>query len=277
VVPVRTPTDIGYSWSGVSDDHSEIRAELSVPGANPIDVSVDALGVDLEVTMNDIPMASSRDERIRFARDRTALETRARIDHDLIPRWWASHVANGEQTSITIQPVVTVDGILGSFSLGVPGRTHDVETDIPGAIAVEDGPSKEVMGKTIVSLDEVTARWVDVDLETTEMAIAAQITNGTAVPLPFDELRYEIRMNGVTVGEGRSRDTTIEGHGTTRVDTRAAFDNETIREWWPTHLRRGERTDVTVDLVATVGIFGQQRTVDHRYEDSFETDLLQTR
>lgn len=271
---MRTTPETTYRWSAVTDDYSEIVAELAVPGANPVGIEIDAVGFDLAVTMNDVAMARSHDERVRFEDGETILEARARIDHDRIPRWWASHVASGERTEISIEPVVTAEGLLGDRELTVAGSTFPVETDIPDAIGVDDGPSKEVLGQTVVALDDVTAHWVDVDLDTTEMGIEATIANGTSVPLPFDRLDYRILMNDVLVGEGRTRDVTIDANGTTTVDTRARFDNETIREWWPSHLRRGERTEVAVDLEATVSVFGRERTVDYRYVDVFETELL---
>lgn len=269
-----SPGRIRYSWADVTDRHAEIVAEIAVPGRNPIELRIDALGVDVGVTLNDVEMTESHDTTIRFANDRTALEARARIDHARVPRWWASHVGNGERTTAVIEPRITGESVLNPLGLDLPIRRHTVETDIPGAISVDQGPSKEVMGRTVVALDGVDADWIHVDPETTEMAITATIRNGLPVALPFDDLEYRIAMNGVLVGEGRSRETRIPAKATTTVETTARFDHETMREWWPTHLRRGERTEVRVDLEATLDAFGSTRRIDHRYTDDFETDLL---
>lgn len=269
-----SPGRIQYRWAEITDRHAEIVAEIAVPGRNPIELRIDALGVDIAVSLNDIAMAESHDTTIRLANDRTALEARARIDHARVPRWWASHVANDERTTVVIEPQVTGGNVLNPLGVDVPVRRHTVSTDIPAAISVDQGPSKEFMGRTVVALDGVEAEWIDVDPETTEMAIEATIRNGLPMALPFDDLRYRIAMNDVVVGTGRSRATRIPSKATTTVDTTARFDNETMREWWPRHLRRGEVTRIDVDLYATLDAFGSTREIHHRYSDTFTTDLL---
>lgn len=269
-----SPGRIRYTWAEITKRYAEIVAEIAVPGRNPVQLRIDALGVDVGVTLNDVEMTESHDTTIRFANDRTALEARARIDHARVPRWWAGHVGNGERTTVVIEPRITGESVLNPLGLDLPIRRHTVETDIPGAISFDDGPSKEMMGRTVVALDGVEADWIHVDPETTEMAIAATIRNGLPVALPFEDLQYRIAMNDVLVGRGRSRETRIPAKSTATVETTARFDHETMREWWPTHLRRDERTEVQVDLEATLDAFGRTRQVDYRYSDRFETDIL---
>jgi len=112
----------------------------------------------------------------------------------------------------------------------------------------------------------------------TPIDASATVTNPTPIPVPITEIRYTVQLNGIVVGAGTAAERTVlEPDSTQSLEATAAIDNSRLDEWWVTHLRNDEASNLTVDFDATLESGGVERTIPLEfisYERTFETDLL---
>lgn len=106
-----------------------------------------------------------------------------------------------------------------------------------------------VFGAPDVSLDRSRLHGVNQSTTTVQSQVVVSNPNPIPVPLTTADVTYTVYLNGIPVGEGREPDMTLPaGKSTERVQT--TFDNDRLVQWWKTHIRRGERSNLTV--VATM-------------------------
>ena len=117
------------------------------------------------------------------------------------------------------------------------------------------------------------SRFGGVNESTTTIRTDVVVNNPNPIGLDRENatISHAVQMNGVPVAEGTKRGVSLPPGNSTRSIT-TYMENERIPEWWVTHIRRGERTQVAV---AT-------RVYSPALDDSFavpggrvlETDLL---
>lgn len=97
-------------------------------------------------------------------------------------------------------------------------------------------------------------------------------------PYPFGvtfqnlTLSYTVDANGVALAHGVHRGLHI-GTGTTAVDFTTRLRNERISRWWVTHIRRGERTTVTLSVGVNPPVVNRTVRVQP-VSRQFTTDML---
>lgn len=127
----------------------------------------------------------------------------------------------------------------------------------------------------VPSVEEVDNEFGDVNQSTTEIETDVVVSNPNPVgtdPLGVS-IGYSVRMNEVTVADGQKSGLGV-GSGTSTVDLTTMLDNEKIPEWWESHIRNGERTELTIDAtVSSSTLLGQSITVSPSPE-TIETDVL---
>jgi len=129
-----------------------------------------------------------------------------------------------------------------------------------------------VFGAPDVTLED--SQFVGVNESTTTVQSRVVVSNPNPFPIPLRtaDLRYTVYLNGIPVGHGREPDMTLPtGNSTERVQTTLRHDQ--LVEWWPTHIRRGERSNLTV--VATMRTEGVTTTVSRQVTNrTVRTNLL---
>jgi len=154
--------------------------------------------------------------------------------------------------SSKVKVVVAVVGLLtasvgGAFALGLVGA--------PTVEAVENrfGPVDE----------RTTVVFTDLVLDN---------PNPVGVQLGGTTVNYTVNMNDVAIARGSKagRDG-APGHTTLEFET--DMQNGKIPPWWVTHVRNGERTNVTVDANVRTSLLGD-RTFDIEQEETVETDII---
>ncbi|WP_148413367.1 LEA type 2 family protein [Haloferax sp. KTX1] len=143
--------------------------------------------------------------------------------------------------------VVVAAGVGGAFAAGVIGA-----------------PSVDRVDNRFAGVNE-TATVIDTDLYVSN-------PNPLSANLSGLEVDYGVEMNGIQMATGEKGGVAI-GRGTTAVPLRTTLENERIPEWWVSHIRNGEHTDLAVDATVTSETLG--RTFEApEISRSIDTDLL---
>lgn len=170
-----------------------------------------------------------------------------------------------------------IDGISGAVSEMEGDYTETVSADAArdrfGAERLPDDLDDRVLGDAAdeeltvgYEVRNASARWGPVDESQTTVYVTLDIRNPSeAVPMPAapDRVGATVAMNDVELFEAQAADTSldspesltsVEGSNerfiapdeTERVTYVVRMDNERVDEWFRSHVRRGERSDVRV-------------------------------
>lgn len=151
-----------------------------------------------------------------------------------------------------LKALVAVVGLLsasigGAFALGVIGA--------PSVVAVEN------------SFGDVTDRTTVVHTD-----LVVNNPNPIGVRLGGTTVNYTVRMNDVSMASGQKEGLQV-GTGNTTLPFTTEMDNTEIPDWWVTHVRNGERTNVTVDARVRTSVLGD-RQFDLNQRQQVETDII---
>jgi len=105
--------------------------------------------------------------------------------------------------------------------------------------------------------------------------VESNLTISNPNPFPITlrraDVTYTVSMNDIPVGTGQETGVSL-GSGNSSVAVRTGLDNDDIDDWWVTHVRRGERTTVSVRTTVESGRI--DRSVSHRVADrTVQTDI----
>ena len=265
----------------VTNETTGIETDLVVNNPNPVGVSLGGTTVDYTVRMNRVAMATGSKEGLSVERGNSTLPFTTRMRNERIPDWWVTHVRNDENTTVVVDATVT-SSVLGNRSVSL-GQEQRVETDLIGAFASEEtrpvNASQSVVSDPVLYVNRTTAAWGNVTDERTPIDTSFLVYNPKTVPYTITEVGYTITMNGITVGEGASdREYVIEGGTTENVSTRTAIRNDRLDEWWASHLRNDQVTDLRIDFYAKLELPGGTEVrvpLDAlTYERTVETDVF---
>lgn len=272
---------VNNAFGDVNESTTVIESELVVNNPNPIGVQLGDLSASYAVEMNGIRMATGEKSGLNVSeRGNTSVPLRTEMNNSKLPAWWVSHVENGERTTLTVDASIH-SGIFGQrFS---PQVEREVNTDIISAFnSDEDRPinaDKPVLGDPVLWLNRTAGQWGAVNEERTEVEMEFDLHNPKAVPITITEIGYDIRMNGVTMGEGATEKSVVIPAGETKtVEATTYIRNQNLDEWWVTHLRNDQVTTLEIDLYATVDLSaaggGTVRVPLDTVEQTIETDMF---
>ncbi|NUB92767.1 LEA type 2 family protein [Haloterrigena sp. SYSU A121-1] len=265
-------------WGTVTDERTEVETRIGVDEPLVLRAGDAAADVSYTVSVNDIVLASERDNRVRLDETGRAVTVSTWIDNDEIPAWWASHVNRNETTTVRVEPDVVTT--YGGIRLPADGAAQErtVRTDLLEPLRTNQTRRFRAYDRTVLVVDETDAEWGTATENRTPIDASATVTNPTGLPVPITEIGYTVRLNGIVVGEGVAADQTVIPAGSTRtIDAGAAIDNAELDDWWVTHLRNDETSNLTVEFDATLEYAGIRRTVPLEflsYDRTFRTDLL---
>jgi len=265
----------------VTNETTTVETDLVVNNPNPVGVALGGTTVDYTVRMNDVSMAEGRKEGLSLARGDSTLPFTTRMDNDRIPAWWVTHIERGENTTVVVDATVT-SSLLGNRSVSLQQEKR-VETDLIGAFASEEtrpvNASRPPVSDPVLYVNRTTAAWGDVTDERTPIDTSFLVYNPKTVPYAVTEVGYTVTMNGIVVGEGSSdREYLIEGRTTENVSARTVIDNDRLDDWWVSHLRNDQVTDLRIDFYARIELPGGAEVrvpLDAlTYERTVETDVF---
>jgi len=113
VIPNLEVESIFNSWGPVSSDVTTIVTEVLV---NEPNLSLVPLSIACDIYLNDIKMVEGLGEDLTVERiaSGSLVHFTSKIDNENIPKWWVSHIKNGERTQ---SPTLKSVGVLFSSSV----------------------------------------------------------------------------------------------------------------------------------------------------------------
>jgi len=248
---------IDNRFGSVNETATMIETNVTVNNPNPIGVSLGGLSIDYGVSMNDVPMASGHKEGISVGTGESSVALRTRLDNQRIPDWWVTHVRNGERTTMTVNGTVS-SSLLGQ-SAEIPSNDREITTNIDGALDSDQtrpiNANRALVSDPMLYLNETSGSWGDVNDSVTEIEMAFVVYNPKSYAVPVSELGYNMTMNGVAVGSGQSKETTVIEPGTTEtITTTTVMRNERLDEWWVSHVENDQVTDLEIAFSARIDL-----------------------
>lgn len=287
VFGVPTVESVDNEFGGVNDTTTVVVTDLTVNNPNPVGTGFLDASATYAVRMNDVQMAEGEKGSLDLSPGRNEVRLETYMDNRRIPDWWVTHVRNGERTEVAIDARIRSNALgqsvpveqRQSINTSMIARFNSTETrEVDGNSAVLSDP--------MLYVNETSGSWGNVTETETPVNTAFVAYNPKDVPYTVTQIRYEITMNGITVGEGTSdREYVIEPHTSEEVATRTAIRNDNLDEWWVSHLRNDERTELRIEFAATIeaedptSITGETVSLDVplnaiTHEETIETDIL---
>jgi LEA14-like dessication related protein len=260
-------------WGEVSEERTGIRTNVVVTNPNGVGMPGVA-GVSYDVAMNDVTVASGSSGGLALSPGQNEVTLETYIDNEKIPAWWASHINEGEQTTLSVQPSVNA----GLLSKSLPAEERTFETDMLSSFNSDEAQSVEVGDQTLMTVESTDASWGTATENRTPLQFSGTVNNPNDAPVSFSKLGYEISMNDVTVAGGTTDEgVEIGANSTETIRVDAALDNRKLDEWWVTHLENGEETTLDVQVFAAVETDDGTKRVPLPFLSErvvFETDVL---
>jgi|Deesub1362B_J571_1020462.scaffolds.fasta_scaffold00250_8 LEA14-like dessication related protein len=121
---------------------------------------------------------------------------------------------------------------------------------------------------------DVSFTFGEVSNSFTEIKTIIEVYNPNPVPIPLKDILTEIYMNGIKMGEGSAETAEIKANGISKIIISTKIDNNKIPEWWISHLRNGEFTELLIkaDLVFDLKLFEFKVPIEKR--EDVETHIL---
>ncbi|MEF8773624.1 MAG: LEA type 2 family protein [Halobacteriales archaeon] len=274
-VTVEQPAvqSVETEWGSVTESETTIRTAVVVDNPNPVGVP-GVLDVDYRASLNDVQLTSGQKRGVGLSTGRNEITLSAAIPNERISEWWVAHVNDDERSELSISG--TVSGPFG-ISRDV-SQSRTIETDILSGLTGGGSTVVSAGGERFLVMENRTARWGEATGERTPLSFSTTVTNVHDYGVTLDGMEYEVTMNGVTVGNG----TTTEGvsvapNETEQVSVTAALNSSRIADWWVTHLRNGEETNISVSVYGYVEKDGERTRVPMAVMDremAFTSDIL---
>ena len=118
-------------WGDVREDRTEVDLEATVENPTPVDTPVTRVGYTVSTNDNVVGEGDLEEDFRLEAGESTEVDLPLSIDHDLLTRWWVSHLENGERTDLEVDLEVDVTAPTGT-TVSLEGLKYErtVETDL---------------------------------------------------------------------------------------------------------------------------------------------------
>jgi LEA14-like dessication related protein len=281
VVGAPSVEGVENRFGDVTNRTTVVETDLLVRNPNPIGVQLGGTTVNYTVAMNDVDIAGGSKEGLDVESGDSTLNFTTRMQNTKIPDWWYTHVSNGEVTNVTVDADIRTS-LLGDRTFELQQRQR-IETDIIGAFASDEtrpiNASRPLVSDPVLFINRTDAQYGSVTESETPIAMQFDVYNPKTQPYAITEVGYEVTMNGILVGEGATEETYLIPGGTQKtVRTTPTIANERLDEWWVSHLRNDQITDLRIDFYAKVELpTGNEIRVPLEgltYERTIETDIF---
>lgn len=243
---------VNNSFAGVNETTTTIQTDLVINNPNPFGAGLSGLTVDYTIVMNELRMANGSRHGVSIGKGNTTLSFTTYMNNNRIPDWWISHIQNGEHTELAVKADVHSSLLGKTFS--APKISRDINTNIIAAFnSSETRPlnaNKEpVIQDPILYLNSTSGTWGAVTQKQTTINMQFVIYNPKSYPITVSEIGYDISMNNVSVGSGKtSQSYMLAPHQTTTVKATTTINNGKLDEWWVSHLKRNQTTTLAIDF-----------------------------
>lgn len=255
-------------------DHTNIRTNVVV--YNPNDRAIpDAAQLRYRVLLNDVPMGQAA-TRVGLQPGNNSIELRTQLNNEKIPKWWVTHINNGERTVMSLRPSVSIP--VAPVGADLPARNRTIETDLLSALNSNEFSTVRIANTTILEVGSQRASWGEATMESTPIIVRTDLRNVHDEPIRLAGTQYRILMNGVVVGEGRTDDAFSLASGKAGTLTvRPTIDTPRMRAWWVNHIQNGEQTRLQIQVYGLVRDDGELTRVPltiYAQDARIQTNLL---
>jgi len=267
-------------FAGVNETTTVIETSIAVDNPNPVGANLSGLSVGYEVRMNDVSMAAGNKTGVSIGAGTSRINTTTRMANERIPAWWASHVRNGERTTLAVDASVHSETLDRTFE--APPVTREVDTDVISQFNSTEtrsaGEGQSPTGDPVLYVNETSAHWGTVTDAETPVEATFTVYNPNAYPIVLTQLGYRTTMNEVPVGNGTTEREVLIPPGQQRtIETTVRIDNSRLDEWWVTHLERNQVTDLRIEFSARIEAGGTALSLPLdplTYTNTIETDIF---
>ncbi|PSQ10687.1 hypothetical protein BRC93_08605 [Halobacteriales archaeon QS_5_70_15] len=265
-------------WGEATDEYTEVVTEVGV--RNPGSAYADLVELELrEGTSINGVVVSNGSTTAELPSGNGTLALVSRQDNDAVPRWWSRHIDNGERSTVVTETRGTAEVGVTTLPLSLPDRERSVSTDVLSEVESDEPSAVSVGGRDVATVPGTTAEWGDSTPERAPIEMTVTVTNERSVPMMLRDVNYTVALNGVRLADERELDRTFEiPPKTTRtLEFTLYLNNSRTAAWWPTHVRNGERSELTTEAYGTVEVFGASERVELDFlgtNATVETDLL---
>ncbi|MBO8182527.1 MAG: LEA type 2 family protein [Archaeoglobus sp.] len=95
-------------------------------------------------------------------------------------------------------------------------------------------------------IKSINHEWGKITDKTTEIVTTVVAYNPNPVPIPIKEIEAELYMNGIKMGEGKNAVAELKPREQTEIKLSTVIENPKIPEWWVSHLKNGEKSEVVL-------------------------------
>lgn len=273
---------VTHHFGSVTQETTTVHTAVVVHNPNPVGLALADLSISHAVELAGIRLAEGARRGVDIPPGTSTVAFESAVDNDRIREWWVAHLRAGERSEMTVD--VRVSSTALDRSVDAPRFTRTVETDIASAFNDTERRGVGVDGGPVLYVERTRGWWESVSADETTIRMQVAVSNPNPYDVPIQAVGYGVRMNGLQVGAGRTdRSSVVPAGGTRTVDAAVVLDNNRLDEWWVSHLRRGQVTELAVDVsvvvdlsaVATDGptVAVPLLTVEHTVEtDVFGTD-----
>lgn len=301
-VPSVTVADPG-DWGEVTEEETEIITTVEVKNPNPIGINLASFDADYDISMNDVTVATGNKSGLNLDPGNNTLKLRTNLQNDKLQPWWVTYVRNNETIDMTASGTAKVGTPMGKFSHDFTQNQTMLSNSTPmisalseAASSVEGTYTKEIdAGVTSASagyeIRDGSAKWGEVTENTTTVLFTFEIHNPGDVPVPAvpEGVQVDLEMNDVEMFTGgeeamtvrnTASDALIQPGDTQTVVLAIDMDNDKIDDWFTSHVRNDEHTQVDASFRLTFEHEGSGTTFSipqgdaATYQCNLQTGLL---
>lgn len=123
-------------------------------------------------------------------------------------------------------------------------------------------------------IKSVESHWGKVTPEETEIISKVTLNNPNPISIPLSDLEIDLYMNGIHMGKGKAVGDTTISPGEDSITLSTIIENDRLKDWWITHIKNGEKTQMKIKYNLVFSVFGFTLKVPFEMSDHFETTIL---
>jgi LEA14-like dessication related protein len=268
------------SFGTVNESTTVIETNVTVNNPNPIGISLGGVSLNYTVDMNEVRMASGDKKGVSVGTGNSTVTLTTLMDNNQIPAWWASHIQNGEQTTVDVAATVKSSTLGQSVSTSLPSRTisTDLLSGFNSSETREVNAEQPLVSDPVMYINETSASWGETTRTETPTTMEFVVYNPKSYPITVSEVGYNVTMAGVDMGEGATDDPiVVQPQSSETIDANVVIDNTNLDRWWVEHLRNDQSSTLRITFYAEASAGGQTIRLPldaFTHEEDIETDIF---
>lgn len=247
-------------------DGIQVKSTAYVNNPNPLGLNLSTLEASYTLKMNKVKLAEGKKEGLYVPKNKNrTINFTTSLDTENIPRWWASHLRNGESSKLRIPITASMNvgplPLSGSYTYRDSIST-DIESKLSSSLSKIEGNYSRQLGPDVsldannvkIAVKDAEARFGAVTTDYTELVLPLEVKNRNDYMIPTPQLNGNLKMNEVRIAEFTANnveslsDTGIPAGETREVMVTARMSNQNIDQWFESHVRKEEKTDAELNI-----------------------------